>query len=340
MEIGEAWFLQQLALQRSDADLRALVADTAKRLTNHPQARLLRPDAAALPLPEDPGHGVMRLATYVSAPTGQPTARALEFIDAFTATPATGYVLTHQFLVLEWARHVGLAMPEQVWERRGGLLERIAAEQAVDHQFSDLFAERAAILLAFSAPDSREADRWIELIAAAQTGDGRWTSPRSLITYDGQQAPTNHPWVHTTGFVAAASGFYLQRRGRRTAAAKARERRIDSMGMKSAIRVLWLLATMGLPAAATTNEPTALGAAKLGASTAEVRKAYPKMATTNDNLGAQPFQSEYLTRYVVTDVPIPETGEKNTGSCASGRTSSGRSSCTIRRRTEQSSSRH
>ena len=169
-------------------------------------------DAAALPLPEFLGHGIMRLATDASAPTGQPTARALEFIDAFTATPATGYVLTHQFLVLEWARHVGVAMPDQVWERRGGLLERIAAEQAVDHQFSDLFAERAAILLAFSAPDSREADRWIDLIAAAQTGDGRWTSPRSLITYDGQQAPTNHPWVHTTGFVAAASGFYLQRR--------------------------------------------------------------------------------------------------------------------------------
>ncbi|HSP99941.1 MAG TPA: hypothetical protein VL049_22180 [Candidatus Dormibacteraeota bacterium] len=213
MEIGEAWFLQQLAAQRPDPDLRALVADTERRLATHRAARLLRPDAAPLPLPEDPGHGIARLANYINAPAGAPPARAAAFIDDFTAAPATGYVLTHQLLVLEWARHVGLALPPAVAQRRAGLQSRIAAEQAADARFSDLFAERAAILLAFTTPEPREADRWMDVIAAAAPADGRWLSTRSAIAYDGQQASASHPWVHTTGFVAAASGFYLLRRG-------------------------------------------------------------------------------------------------------------------------------
>jgi len=213
MEVGEAWFLQQLAAQRDDADLRALVADTERRLATHEAARLLRRDAAPIALPEDPGRGIARLATYVYAPLGEPADRAIGFIDDFTATPATGYVLTHQILVLEWARHVGVALPDAVWQRRDGLLARIAAEQAADTQFSDLFAERAAILLAFATPERGEADRWIDVIAPAVQPDGRWLSTRSPIAYDGQQATANHPWVHTTGFVAAATGFYLQRSG-------------------------------------------------------------------------------------------------------------------------------
>ena len=211
MEVGEAWMLQRLAAQRPDPDLRALVAATERRLPHRPAARLLRADAAPVPLPEDPGRGIARLAMYVLAPAGAPPQRALAFIDDFTATPATGYVLTHQLLVLEWADGGGLAVPEAVAARRAGLLERMAAEQAADHDFSDLFAERAALLLAFADPGRREADRWIEVIAAAAPADGRWMSRRSTITYDGQTGSANHPWVHTTGFVAAASGFYLQR---------------------------------------------------------------------------------------------------------------------------------
>ena len=213
MEIGEAWFLQQLAAQRDDPALRALVADTERRLADHRAARLLRHDAPALPLPEDPGHGIMRLANYIFAPAGEPPTRATAFIDDFTANPASGYVLTHQLLVLEWARSVGLALPAAVAQRRDGLLAQIAAEQRADRSFSDLFAERAAILLAFTTPEPAEADRWLEVIGAAAPADGRWVSARSMIAYDGQQASANHPWAHTTGFVAAASGFYLQRRG-------------------------------------------------------------------------------------------------------------------------------
>ncbi len=213
MEVGEAWFLQQLAAQRNDPELRALVSETQKRLATNQAARLLSRDAAPMPLPEDPGHGITRLATYVFAPAGEPVPRAVSFIDAFTATPDTGYVLTHQLLVLEWARSVGLPLPDAILQRREGLLTRIAAEQAADTRFSDLFAERAAILLAFTTPSRGDADRWIDVIAGAAPADGRWVSTRSTIQYDGQQASASHPWAHTTGFVAAATGFYLLRSG-------------------------------------------------------------------------------------------------------------------------------
>ena len=101
MEVGEAWFLQQLAAQRNDADLRALVTDTERRLANHEAARLLRRDAAPVALPEDRGRGIARLATYVYAPFGEPAERAIAFIQDFTSAPANGYVLTHQIRVLE-----------------------------------------------------------------------------------------------------------------------------------------------------------------------------------------------------------------------------------------------
>lgn len=213
MEIGEAWFLQRLAAQRPDPELRALVLETERRLHDHQAARLLRPDAPPLPLPADPGHGIMRLATYVNAPVGTPPERAAQFIADFTATPGAGYVLTHQFLVLAWAGSVGLPLPAAISGREAALLRAIAAEQRDDGTFSDLFAERAAILLAQARPSPYEADRWVEVIGNARQPDGRWLSPPSTIAYDGGTGTARHPWTHTTAFVAAAMGFYLQQRG-------------------------------------------------------------------------------------------------------------------------------
>lgn len=81
-------------------------------------------------------------------------------------------------------------------------------------------------------------------------------------------------------------------------------------GMR-ALRVTVILAALGsLPAAALTNEVTSVGKATLGQSRAQVQKAYPKMQPTNENLGSQPFSSEYLERFVVTDFVVPETRQK------------------------------
>lgn len=212
MEVGEAWFLQRLARVCDDDALRTLVAQTEARLTGHRAARLLHADASPILLPADPGHGMRRFATYVFAAVGAPADRAIAFIEDFTATPDTGYVLTHQWLVLEWARAVGLAVPPALGERQDELLARIAAEQRVDDRFSDLFAERAAILLAAGRPPAADAARWIDVISTAQLANGRWESERTRLSYDGQSAVARHPWAHTTGFVAAATGFYLQQR--------------------------------------------------------------------------------------------------------------------------------
>lgn len=214
MEPGEAWFLQRLARERDDPALRALVARTEQRLASHAMARLLDPAAAPFPLPAAPPSGIQRLAVYVFAAAGAPPERAAAYVDAFTATPDTGYVLTHQWLALVWAEAVGLALPAAVAARAPGLLDRIAAEQRVDAAFSDLFAERAAILVAFGQPPRDDMARWVDIIVAAQPADGRWTSPPSPLSYDGVHATARHRWEHTTGFVAAALGYWLQRQGR------------------------------------------------------------------------------------------------------------------------------
>jgi hypothetical protein len=82
------------------------------------------------------------------------------------------------------------------------------------------------------------------------------------------------------------------------------------MSMRARTVTAALLALAALPASAITNEPTAFGAAKLGAGTAEVKKAYPKMEPTKEFLGAQAFESEHLTRYVLKRIRVPETGQQ------------------------------
>ncbi|MFN8641986.1 MAG: hypothetical protein U0802_10120 [Candidatus Binatia bacterium] len=80
-----------------------------------------------------------------------------------------------------------------------------------------------------------------------------------------------------------------------------------------ALSVAAVLVTLAaLPAAALKNEITAFGKAKLGDTTDQVRKVFPKMKPTTDNLGAQTFPSEHLERFVVTDVVVPETKQKGT----------------------------
>lgn len=74
-----------------------------------------------------------------------------------------------------------------------------------------------------------------------------------------------------------------------------------------------LVALAALPAlAAIKNEPTSIAGAKLGSDTGEVRKVFPKMEPTKENLGAQPFDSEFLTRYVVKNFRVPQTGKPGT----------------------------
>ena len=77
-----------------------------------------------------------------------------------------------------------------------------------------------------------------------------------------------------------------------------------------ALAVLAMLALTAPPAAAAvTNEFTAYDGAQLGSTPEQVRKAFPKMEVTTENLGSQPFPSEHLVRYVVRDAKIAEAGK-------------------------------
>jgi hypothetical protein len=84
-----------------------------------------------------------------------------------------GYVLTHQYLALQFMKRGGCLDPvgEQALRRAA---ERIAAEEERSEEFSDLFAERAAVLL---YGDDRQLVEpfWIDAILASQEPSGAWS---------------------------------------------------------------------------------------------------------------------------------------------------------------------
>lgn len=73
-----------------------------------------------------------------------------------------------------------------------------------------------------------------------------------------------------------------------------------------------LALTAALATAAVKDPLTAFGSAKLGASLADVKKAYPKMEALAPmaNLGAQGFVSDHLARFVVRNAQVPELKRK------------------------------
>ncbi|MBX3025631.1 hypothetical protein KF840_12060 [bacterium] len=81
---------------------------------------------------------------------------------------------------------------------------------------------------------------------------------------------------------------------------------------KRTIAFAVLAALIAAPALGVTNEPTGFGKAKLGSSVEAVKKLYPKMEAVPAaaNLGSQAFVSDYLTRYVVRGVEVPELKRK------------------------------
>jgi hypothetical protein len=143
---------------------------------------------------------MQQVANYSRAPVGAPEDRALAWIDRYTSGVGGNYTLTHQFLYIEWARETGLEVPQSLVDRQRTILERIAAEQARDRRFSDLYAERVFLLMLYGEPAEDDVRRWIETIVEAQLANGRWDSRGSR-----DAAGT----VHTTGLCSAVLMAYL-----------------------------------------------------------------------------------------------------------------------------------
>lgn len=81
---------------------------------------------------------------------------------------------------------------------------------------------------------------------------------------------------------------------------------------KRTIALAILLALLAAPVLAVTNELTGFGAVKLGSSVEEMKKVHPAMAPLGptETLGSQAFVSEYLARYVLRGVEVPELKRK------------------------------
>ena len=211
-QAGDVWVLKQVAKLAPSLRLEPVIETQVAELIDSPFARQLDPSLPARPLPPYPGQGIRKLYAYIQAPFGEPHARAVEWIRAYLDHDAHGYVLTHQFLVLPWAEESGVVLPRELRDRQMPLLARIEREQGLDHGFSDLYAERAALLLHFGEPARAAAREWVDTILAAQGDDGAWRDVQpSVIEFDGQQSRAFHPPSHTSAFALWALVAYRGR---------------------------------------------------------------------------------------------------------------------------------
>ncbi len=207
--VDEIWVLREILKLTPDEVLQQFVNDKAASLGGDSFLRLIDPNVSRVDLPADPCSGFTRFYSYALAPFGKPEERAISFINDFLATEESGYILTHQFLVLEWAEQTGLELPGPLRNKRKGILERILQEQLADDSFSDLYAERAAILLRFKKPKAKDAANWIRTIVNAQLEDGSWGVYPKELTYDGQSTILKPTASHTIVLSLLSLRVYL-----------------------------------------------------------------------------------------------------------------------------------
>jgi hypothetical protein len=107
------------------------------------------------------------------------------------STTLSGYDLTHQFLALQYMKQNGCLSPSD--EKTLALAARaIADEQQRDAEFSDLWAERLAVLL-YGDYRRLVEPSWIETLIAKQEPSGAWSDPSFPRRY--YKTPEN---PHTT----------------------------------------------------------------------------------------------------------------------------------------------
>lgn len=217
--IDAVWHTDLLLQIRPDPQLQWWADLRRKRLTEHKTYRLVEPSAPLTPLPDDPGTGMAKWYTYMRAPFGTPPSTAVRFIREYLqvdnplAPPESGYILTHQLLVLEWAEMVGLELPPELLAKKPELLARITEEHARDTEFSDLFAERICFLVLYGNPKPEELERSVRVIVDAQTKPGVWAPPPITLVYDGESHHTEVEPEHARKMAMVALAAYLRDTG-------------------------------------------------------------------------------------------------------------------------------
>ena len=206
---GTLWNLQKINAITNSQSFESAIQQMAS-LTDDPAIRLVNPDVKKVFLPSDPGNGLLKFSYYVHAPIGRPEHRAISFIDVFTSRVESGYTLTHQLLVLEWAKEQNIKLPDPVIQRRDKLLENIRQEQNDATHFDDLYAERAGILLFYNRFKEAEGEKWIKKIVASQHADGGWGEYGKTIIFDGRtyRSRKGDP-SHTSSWALLAIAAYI-----------------------------------------------------------------------------------------------------------------------------------
>lgn len=211
LSIGEIWALQQILKFSPDKVLRTFLDGQISNSAANRFERLVDSNAPRFRLPDDPGSGFDQLYIYILAAFGRPESRAISFIHDFLSKDEDGYILTHQLLVLEWAKQSGLQIPEELRRKKTYLLDRIYREQTRDRLFSDLYAERSAILFLYRHPTPEDARKWVLKTLNAQSPDGSWGLHSKEVAYNEQKTTLNFTANHTLALVLLTLGIYLDK---------------------------------------------------------------------------------------------------------------------------------
>jgi hypothetical protein len=187
-EPGEVWLLQKYLELRDTSTINNDVDNLINSLSDHPFEVIVNSNSKPIILPSNPGRGFEKFTNYCIAPFGEPSERAASFIESFLSTKESGFVLTHQILVIVWAQDKNLSLSKDIIRNKKNLLKQIRKEQDLDEdeEFTDLYAERAMILLRYGKPTITEAIRWINKIIESQQENGGWYAYKNIITYDGE----------------------------------------------------------------------------------------------------------------------------------------------------------
>jgi hypothetical protein len=210
LQVSDIWNLNKFLERYPHDALADFVRKQAEATGDMPFIALIR-DTPPIHLPENPGRGLFRFGNLLSAPFGVPEERRIAFLREFLTKDEDGYILTHQLLALEWAKEKHVSLPDELACIRDGFLTRMAAEQARDDVFSDLFAERVALLLVYASPNIRDAEPWIQAILDAQQPDGTWGVLNWTASYDGHTIPVTGTRMHTATLALLALGAFHQR---------------------------------------------------------------------------------------------------------------------------------
>jgi hypothetical protein len=197
LRIAEVWGLVQVQRLRPRPQLSVFLSRQSNRLSKDPFQALIIPSSVRFPLPVDPGQGPFKLNNFLLASVGKPPERAIDFLRRFLATPAEGYILTHQFLVLEWAAETGLPLPSDLEQRQHEVMAAIVAEQEKDSHFSDLYAERAALIILYGRPTRDQTETWCRAILKARSHRGGWGAFKARQTWEGKSATISTQPSHT-----------------------------------------------------------------------------------------------------------------------------------------------